>query len=71
MTELFPESEMSMLSPRAQWLKDHGLTLRKTDNGKWECVLIPETTGIGATEDDACADFCLKTKLSHWTEEHP
>lgn len=62
--ELFEKEES--LSPRLAWLKQHGLTLRKTDGGKWECVLDEENFGTAATADEACIDFCLKTGLPHW-----
>lgn len=64
MIELFeiPES----LSPRLKWLRDHGLTLTCISAGKWECSLDEENVGTGQTPDEACIDFCLKTKMPHW-----
>lgn len=57
------------LSPRLRWLRDHDLVLRETVTGAWECVLNQENIGRGATADEACVNFCLKTKLPHWTQD--
>lgn len=67
MTELFPESEVAMPSPRLAWLRQHGLTLRQLPNGKFEC-LFAEDIGRGDDGDAACADLCNKTGLRHWNE---
>lgn len=66
MSDLFdiPES----LSPRLAWLRDHGLTMTKLENGKYECALFDVAFGQGATEDEACVDFCIKTRLPHWSQ---
>ncbi len=61
-----PES----LSPKMKWLRQHGLILRKLENGQWECALDAENFGRGETDEDACVDFCLKTKLAHWSAEN-
>jgi hypothetical protein len=65
MSDLFeiPES----LSPRLAWLRDHGLTLKKLESGRWECSLDENNCGRGDSQDEACIDFCLKTQLPHWT----
>lgn len=55
------------LSPRLRWLDRHALTLRKLESGKWECALDELTFGRGETEEEACADFCVKTRLAHWS----
>lgn len=68
MADLFPTLPES-LSPRLQWLRDHGLTLHKLDNGKWECTLDAENFGRGDDPDEACADFCIKTGMAHWSAE--
>lgn len=58
------------LSPRLAWLERHCLTLRKrTDAIGYECALDAENFGRGETEDEACIDFCLKTKLQHYSQE--
>lgn len=55
-------------SPKLRWLERNQLTTRKTVRG-WVCELDEHNRGTGETEEDACADFCLKTKLKHWSRE--
>jgi hypothetical protein len=56
-------------SPRLAWLRRHDLALKRLENGRWRCVFNDETYGCGADEDEACADFCIKTGLRHWSHE--
>jgi len=66
MTELFKIQEC--LSPRPAWLRRHGLNLVQTKSG-YECIMDADNFGRGADQDEACIDFCLKTKLPHWNQE--
>lgn len=55
-------------SPKLRWLARYQLTTRKTAKG-WVCEWDEDNRGTGKTEEDTCADFCLKTKLKHWSRE--
>ena len=57
------------LSPRLSWLARHGLTMRKTEAGKHECVLDDENVGVGDNAEEACAALCIETGLRHWARE--
>jgi len=50
------------------WLRRHGLNLVQTKSG-YECIMDADNFGRGADQDEACIDFCLKTKLPHWNQE--
>lgn len=66
-SDLFPNAVS--LSPRAQWLARHGLTLYRTDKGRWYCGLDDENRGGGRTRDEAIIKFCLKSGIKHWNCE--
>ncbi len=56
------------LSPRLAWLQRHGLTLTKLESGRYECALDEETFARGEDEDEAIVNFCVKTRLPHYSE---
>lgn len=56
-----------MLCPRLQWLKRHNLTVGKLESGRWRCWLDPLIYGVGATEEEAITDLCIKTGVKHWS----
>ena len=69
MSNLFdlPES----LSPRLQWVKRHGLVVKKRPDGVWACYLTDETLGVGETEEEACLNLCEKAGIRHWNLDTP
>lgn len=62
--DLFPIPES--LSPKLAWLRRHDLALRKMPNDTYRCELNDETFGVGATQEEAIEDFCVKTRSRHW-----
>ena len=58
-------------SPRLAWLERNCLTLRTVPAiiMKYECILDEENVGRGADADEAIIDFCIKTKMKHWSQE--
>ncbi len=64
--DLFPSAVS--LSPKLAWLARHGLVLRRTERGKYECVLADDVA-TGDSEEEACVEFCVMTRLTHWNEE--
>ena len=63
--DLFPEAQQ--LPPRLQWLEHHGLTCVQQRSGMWYCRLDDENFATGETAEEACAKFCDKTRLPHWS----
>ncbi len=63
--DLFPVEES--LSPKLAWLRAHGLSVMRLENGKYICVLDEDNLGTGATDEEACVDFCIKHRLAHWS----
>lgn len=57
------------LSPKLAWLERHGLTTKRQENGSWLCILDDENFSKGATDEEACAEFCIEHRLRHWSEE--
>lgn len=54
------------LSPKLLWLQRHSITTTRQGNGRWHCAL-GEDVGIGADEDEAIVDLCIKTLLAHYS----
>jgi len=67
--DLVPEAQQ--LSPRLQWLERHGLVVTQARSGTYYCRLDDENFATGETAEAACANFCDKTRLPHWTQENP
>lgn len=67
MSDLFPDLPQS-LSPKLAWLERHGLVLVKLPSGRWECALDEENYARGESEEEAIIEFCVKTKMAHYSE---
>jgi hypothetical protein len=59
-------------SPRLKWIRDHqvSLTSETTPAGHphWTAWVFPDTSGYGATEDEAIADLAKKLSIPLWNE---
>lgn len=67
MTDLFPDAVS--LSPRQAWLNRHGLTLTRSQTGRYYIYLDSDNKAGGRTKDEACWRFARKFKVKHWLEE--
>lgn len=65
MTELFPNSEMSSLSPRQRWLKEHNLALGELPDGKRFCAGEDRITH-GITHKDCELLMARELEVEHW-----
>ena len=57
-TELFPESTISVDSPRLKWLKKHNLAIGVLPDGKKFCVGI-EAAGFGTSRPEDYQTLCI------------
>jgi hypothetical protein len=67
--ELFQIPET--LSPRLRWMREHQVTTTKEaepSGDLWTAWVFPDTSGYGATEDDALADLAKKLSIPLWNE---
>ncbi len=58
-------------SPRLRWLREHQVTTTKEaepTGDLWTAWVFPDTSGYGATEDEALADLARKLNVKLWNE---
>ncbi len=56
-------------SPRLRWLDPRALSTYRLDNGKWRCELNALNWADGLTEDEAIVNFCIETRIPHYSQE--
>jgi len=66
MPELFPESEVTQLSPRLAWMKRHDVVTGKNEAGKWFAIITEDLVGSGESEVAALEDLVVRSGLKHW-----
>jgi hypothetical protein len=75
MTELFDIKESK--SPRLAWLEKHKIATLRGKPDSWAAWTIGKPTkvdqiiGYGESEDEAIADWAIKTGMRLWNEEYP
>lgn len=65
MTELFPDSEVTSLSPRQRWLKANNLALGELPDGKRFCAGEDRITH-GDTHKDCELLMAMELEVEHW-----
>lgn len=72
MNELFPESAVSMPSPRLLWAQKIGIAVRERpkaiDSLRFKASKRLMGSGYGPSAEDACMDFAHKNKILNWNE---
>lgn len=66
MDNLFPDSEITMESPRLKWLKKHNLAIGELPDGTRFCVGL-FNTGYGSTHRDAELECAAAAEIEHYS----
>tara|TARA_Y100000593_G_C4162356_1_gene262671 strand:- start:330 stop:563 length:234 start_codon:yes stop_codon:yes gene_type:complete len=68
MNELFPDEDMSSLSPKAEWVKRYGISLKQ--NNEFVCASFYDPvkdqdifSDYYLNEDDALEDLAIKLRI--------